>query len=301
VPRVPPLLGTALLACLAPALLSAQEPPLPPLTSNAAIRALTHQDAAKGRPVRVRGVVTLLPADAPGKLTLDDGTGIWVSADDGSAMEKVLSQAKVGDVLEIAGRSNPGHFAPTITPESVTRVGSSELPAPRQLPFLGLASGVHDCQRVTLTGIVQAAEVLPYTTRTELKLLVSTSTGPFTFVLYGQSPHLPAGLVDSEVSLTGVFLAYFNSRRQYLGVRVYSNDPNDLRIVRPPAVDAFDVPELALADVTSFSTNGIGLHRRRVRGTVTLSKPGHYLFIQDHPATWWRRPAFSSSSTTGRR
>lgn len=282
-PRVPPHFGLGLLACLAVPLLPAQEASLPPLTSNAAIRALTHQEAATARPVRVRGVVTLLPADALGKLTLDDGTGIWVSADEGSAMETVLSRAKVGDVLEITGRSNPGHFAPTITPESVTRVGWSELPAPRQLPFLSLASGIHDCQRVTLTGIVQAAEIISLTTRTELKLLVSTPTGPFTFVLYGRSSHLPAGLVDSEVSLTGVFLAYFNSRRQYLGVRVYSNDPDDLRIVRPPAVDAFDVPELALADVTSFSTNGIGLHRRRVRGTVTLSKPGHYLFIQDHP------------------
>ena len=42
----------------------------------------------------------------------------------------------------------------------------------------------------------------------------------------------PEDLVDSEVTLTGVFLSYFNSRREFLGSRVLTNDPADL-VVRP--------------------------------------------------------------------
>ncbi len=259
----------------------AQEPAQAPLSTCAAVRALPPREAARGLPVLIRGVVTLVPADAPGKITIDDGTGIWVSAPVGSAAEAIILQAHVGDVLEIDGRTHEGHFAPTIVPERVRPTGRAPLPQPRHLTHLSLETGMHDSQRVMINGIVQAAENLPRTGRTELRLLVSTPTGPFTFLLYHGSGQPAAELIDSEVSLTGVFLAYFNSRRQFLGVRVFTNDLGDVRIVRPPPADAFAAPEVPLADATNFSPQGGDFHRRRVRGTVTLSKPGHYFYLQD--------------------
>ncbi len=276
--------------CLVPPTAPAQ--PSPPaagnpapavLTSCGAVRALPHQDAARGLPVRVEGVVTLAPEDARGKLTLDDGTGIWVSPPTGSGIEAQLALVRPGDRLRIEGRTARGHFAPIIIPEHVVPLGRAPLPEPTLLPHLGQTSGIHDSQRVTLRGIVQAAEIQTFTTRQELKLVVSTDTAPFTFVLFGANTLTAVDLVDSEVSLTGVFLAYFNSRRQFLGARVYSNDPASIRILQPPPADAFAVPELSLANASGFSRDGVTFHRRRVRGTVTLSKPGDYFYLQEHP------------------
>lgn len=289
-PHLPLLLASLCLASASPLRTQpAAHPPSPPapavalLTSCGAVRALPHQEAARGLPVRVEGVVTLTPDDARGKLTLDDGTGIWVASPAGSAIEAQLALVRPGDRLRIEGRTDKGHFAPVIIPERAESLGRAPLPEPTVLPHLGPASGVHDSQRVTLRGIVQAAELQTYTTRQELKLVVSTPTAPFTFVLFGENALTAVDLVDSEVALTGVFLAYFNSRRQFLGARVYSNDPAGIRILQPPPADAFAVPELSLANASSFSRDGIDFHRRRVRGTVTLSKPGEYFYLQDHP------------------
>jgi signal transduction histidine kinase len=276
VPRPALLLAAALLAA-PPARADA------PLTTCAAVRALPTAEAARGRPVQIRAVVTLTPADAPGRLTIDDGTGIWVTATAGSEAEAAVNRARLGDVVELEGRTHEGHFAPTIYADRLRIAGRAPLPAPRPLANLGPAAGALDCQRAILTGVVQAAEQLPRTGRAELRLLVSTPAGPFTFILYGEGPKPAASLIDSEVALTGVFFAYFNSRRQFIGARLFSNDPGDVRVLRPPPADAFAAPEIALRDVASFAPDGYDLHRRRVRGTVTLGKPGHYFYLQDGP------------------
>ena len=258
--------------------MQAQEPVL--LTTCAAVRALSESQAARGLPVHVKAVVTLVPSDAPGRLTVDDGTGIWVAAPPSSEAETSVGQARVGDVVEIEGHTHEGRFAPTITIARLRIVGRAKLPPARHLAYLGSESGLHDSQRVTISGIVQSAASLPRGNHSELKLLVSTPTGPFTFVLSDDSPFAATNLIDSAVSLTGVFRAYFNSRRQFLGVRIYTNDPGDLHIVQAAVADAFAAPELSLAEATAFSAQGSDGHRRRVRGTVTLCKPGQYFYLQ---------------------
>ncbi len=250
------------------------------LTTCAAVRALSESQAARGLRVHVKAVVTLVPSDAPGRLTVDDGTGIWVAAPPSSEAETSVGQARVGDVVEIEGHTHEGRFAPTITIARLRIVGRAKLPPARHLTYLGSESGLHDSQRVTISGIVQSAASLPRGNHSELKLLVSTPTGPFTFVLSDDSPFAATNLIDSAVSLTGVFRAYFNSRRQFLGVRIYTNDPSDLHIVHAAVADAFAAPELSLAEATAFSAQGSDGHRRRVRGTVTLCKPGQYFYLQ---------------------
>ena len=263
--------------------LRAQEAGVSVLTSCAEVRGLSPDRAARQLPVRVSGVVTLVPPDAGGSFTLDDGTGIWVAWQRGSEPTADNPVLRPGDRVEVEGRTHEGHFAPTIAATGVRVVARGTLPEPRRITQLDLESGVHDSQRVTIAGVVQAAENLARAGYDELRLLVSTPTGNFAFIHYAPNPVPAESLIDSEISLTGVFLAYFNSRRQFLGVRVLTNDPGDLRVLRPPAADAFDAPEVLLSDTTGFTSKGTALHRRRVRGTVTLGKPGHYFYIQEKP------------------
>lgn len=275
--RVPLAFTLLCLACLSP--LGAQ--PAAELTSCAAVRALTPQQAAEGRPVRVRGVVTLVPADAAGHFMLDDGQGIWVAPTRSELDSGRPAPLTVGDEVELTGRSHEGHFAPTITVESLRVVGRAPLPETHFLAALAMESGRHDCQRVRTRGVVQAAERTTKGGAPAVNLLVSTATGQFNFVLYGALETPPADLVDAEVELSGVFLSYFNSRREFLGARILSNDPRDIRVVRPAAGDAFAAPLIPLGNAMGFSSHGMDLHRRRVQGTVTLCKPGHYFYLQD--------------------
>lgn len=251
------------------------------LTTCGDVRALTRDQAARRLPVRVRGVVTLLPADVKGNFTLDDGTGIWVGPPRPDESVDLAASLQLGDVVEVEGFTHEGHFAPTISAQQIRVVGRAPLPAPRLVTHFGLESGMHDSQRVTISGVVHAAETVTRAGRSALKLLVFAPGGQFTFLLYGNGPAPPSALVDAEVSLTGVFLSYFNSRREFLGMRVFSNDPQDLKILRLPEADAFAAPVVALGEGMGFSARGLDMHRRRVRGTVTLCKPGHYLYLQD--------------------
>ena len=262
--------------------LGAQNPTRPELTSCAEVRALSPKEAAGQVPVRVTGVVTLVPADAGGNFTLDDGTGVWVRVDRLDVLA-ASPQLKPGDLLEVTGVSHEGHFAPTIVAQAVRVMGKAPLPKPRRVTLLDTESGAHDSQRVTVTGVVQAAEILTRINRFEVRLRVSTPTGGVAFTLFTPDNYPVDKLVDADVSITGVFLAYFNSRRQFLGARVLTNRPEDLRIVRPRAAEAFAAPEVALSDITGFSAKESDLHRRRVRGTVTLSKPGDYFYLQEKP------------------
>jgi len=279
--RIPSL---ALICWLAPCAALAQAPEPAPLTTCAAVRALPRLEAARGRPVALRAVVTLVPFDPAGRLTVDDGTGIWVNAaPPGSEAEAEMAHARLGDVLVIEGRTHEGLFAPTIHPEQVRRVGRAGLPPPVPVVHLGLASAHHDCQRVTVRGVVQAAETAARFGGGALRLLVSTPAGRLTCLVSAAGLPAAAGLLDAEVALTGVFFAYFNPRGQFIGARVVSNDPSDLQVVRPPPGDAFAAPEVALGEVAGFAPDGANWHRRRVRGTVTLGKPGEYFYLQDGP------------------
>jgi signal transduction histidine kinase len=263
------------------AVLSAQTPEPAELTSCAEIRTLSPSVAAEGRPVRVRGVVTLVPADAPGHFMVDDGAGIWVAPTRERLESGGPSQLNVGDLVEVVGRSHEGHFAPTIAASAVDILGRGPLPTTRFIDAFDMASGHHDCQRATARGVVQSAEIVDKGGRPALNLLVSTPTGQFNYLLYDGIATPPEQLVDAEIEAAGVFLSYFNSRREFLGVRILSNDPTELRILQAPEADAFSAPLLPLGEAMGFSSRGMDLHRRRVQGTVTLCKPGHFFYIQD--------------------
>lgn len=257
------------------------------LTACADVRGLSAAEAAEGRSVRVRGVVTLLPplAQLRNRVTfvVDDGEGIWVSPPQRADLKEAWPQLRVGDEVEVVGHTLDGRFSPTILGEQVRRLGRAALPAPREVTLLGLNSGQYDCQRITLGGVVQAAELRQAGGYQELRLKVQSALGVFSYSLLTIEPQPVDGLVDAEVTVTGVCLSFFNSRRQFLGARLQSNEPADLQIDVPGGDDPFAAREVLIEDAMAFSPEGRDLHRRTVRGVVTLSRAGSYFYLQDGP------------------
>lgn len=253
------------------------------LTTCASVRALSRDEAARGLPVRVRGVVTLLPLRSSEQIrfTVDDGEGVWVTAVRPRGTAELPRELRVGDLVEVSGHTMDGRFTPTIAGRTVRALGRRELPAPQDVTILGLSSGKFDSQRVTISGVVQSAEIVREERQPQLRLRVRSAIGPFNFILLGTQEPPVEGLVDAAVSLTGVCLSYFNSRGQFLGARIYSNDPGDLQVARAGEPDAFRTPEVPLSQVMAFSPHGMNMHRQRVRGVVTMCRPGEYFFLQE--------------------
>lgn len=112
-------IAAALLLLQAPAD-DAQEP----LTTALAVREQSPAVAAAKRPVRLTGVVTHGNPGINDFFIQDESAGIYVMPSEHGA------DLLAGDHVEVEGFSNPGTFAPCVTPSAVRRLGRKALPEP---------------------------------------------------------------------------------------------------------------------------------------------------------------------------
>ncbi|MGA2616076.1 MAG: sensor histidine kinase [Thermoguttaceae bacterium] len=109
---------------------------LPTLTTVAAIRQLTAEEARRGYPVRIRGVITF---KVPSLLYVQDETGgIYVDPDNTPPSTKRLPP---GTLLEVEGVTTFLRFSPTVRgsqggPVQLKVLGHAPLPAPLRLSLV---------------------------------------------------------------------------------------------------------------------------------------------------------------------
>ena len=123
---------------------------LPTLTHVEQIREMTIEEAGRGYPVRIRGVVTYYNWDA-GDLFIQDSTaGIWVNP----------GQTKLalhhGEFVQVEGFSGVGDLAPVIDHAHLRSLGEAPMPNPRRPTSDELASGRQDSQWIELQGVVRS-------------------------------------------------------------------------------------------------------------------------------------------------
>lgn len=285
-----------IVAILLTALATARAEQMAHLTEIHEIRALPREVAAKGLPVKVRGVVTLAFPGPYGNFIIQGAhKGIFVRTFEAKTADLLESKGgevglwKRGMLLEVEGVTNPGGFAPTIVPSRIRNLGTAELPATVDVSLAKLLSGVFDCHRVSLEGVVQRVGTSPITvgqfpdssTRNLVELLIATEGGGHFTALSVEPGGFEAGaLVDAWVRVSGGALPFFNPRGELLGVRVFMTDHSDLDILRPPPPDPFSIAASSLDNLKSFSAEGMSTHRQRIQGVVTLSRPGEFFYLQ---------------------
>lgn len=102
---------------------------LPILTSSAAVRSLTPQEARRGYPIHLRAVVTYFDPITPDLFVQDATGGIYIG------WTANLPKPAVGDVLVIDGVSTQVDFAPDIANPHWKVVGAAGMPPPRPVTF----------------------------------------------------------------------------------------------------------------------------------------------------------------------
>jgi signal transduction histidine kinase len=260
------------------------------LTSAAAVRSLGVEAAATALPVRLRGHLALVTTPGNAFVLLDRGEGIYVELD-----RPVDRGLRLGDLLEVAGVSDAGDFAPLVRAARVERLGAGALPAPRRSTIAELNAGGFDAAWIELRGIVRscvptpsdrlpaprgdaAASPLPPPRESWLLTLAQGSDR----VAVQVNGHLvPADLVDAEVRLRAVVFNVHNANRQFVRANLQVPDPAMVEVVVPPPADPFALPAQRLGEVLRFSRDGFSGHRVRVRGVVTGHRGGQTLWIRD--------------------
>ena len=269
----------------------------PVLTHCVEIHALSREVAARGVPVRVRGVVSFsFPGTRTGFI-VDDGHGVFVGWGDALAMlaQPVetfgIERLEPGTVVEIRGVTARGRFAPIIVPQEIKVVGNAPLPPFPPTTISAIRGGNMDCQGVELSGVVRrtgasqemrrAAKDMTAPRFVEDMLEVVAPDGRFGAVLRWKNPKVLEQYVDAEVRLRGVVLTYFNTRGECMGVRLQVTSEDSLEVIHAAPRDPFEAPQTTTRRLAPFSMAPVNLHQQRLSGTVTLCRPGEFFYLED--------------------
>ena len=268
---------------------------LPVLRQVTQIRGLTVEEARRGYPVRVQGVVTFQNVERMLLFVQDDSAGIYVYDNQSGS----LAQRKVGEKVEVMGFTGPGLYAPIIILPRYRLLGQVELPLAKPVTFELLRTGQEDSQRVEIRGVVHAVS-------NESNLLTanfeSFSGGISVRMPWLPSKPLPTNLVDAVVRVAGVCVARFNDKQQWIGVLLYANRLEDFSIEQPAPVDPYAQPLLSINSLLRYQSGGELSHRVRVQGVVTYRDPRwSTLFVQNDTDSLFVRAATLAPVSPGDR
>lgn len=200
----------------------------------------------------------------------DFSGGNWVKAS--------LTQVplKAGDLIELYGHTEESDFAPDIVDPRWRVLGTAPLPATKREEFGRLASTSQDSLRVEIEGIIQSIDLV----QGALRVDVAMESGHVTAYIPSLNSNIPPGLVDSKIRARGVCGAMFNAKGQLRGVNLFVPSLSDVQILEPGPVQLFGLPVQSLSRILRFTFDGESGHRVKVRGVVTLQRPGQFVFLK---------------------
>jgi signal transduction histidine kinase len=190
-----------------------------PITSVAAVRGLSVEQARRGLPVSVEAVVTFYDKGYNFFVT-DEHDGIFVF------YPKELLQPKIGDLVRIEGVTEPGDFLPAIAARNI-RLLARDQPIPyRKVNAEELLVPSTECQAVELKAIVKGTSTSHHFNHSLLTLDVQVQGWDFKAVFKRDVAANDAqrDIVEKKVRLRGVAASSFNDQRQLTGRLIWVYD-----------------------------------------------------------------------------
>ncbi len=251
--------------------------PLRTLTAAHEVHDISLEEAARGYPVRIRGVVTYYDPNVDPRhaaLFVHDSSGsIFIGLP-----PRPILPLSAGTFVEVTGISGTGDYAPVILRGSVKVIGESRLPQDAARPTMAeLLSGSQDGQWVEIEGIVHSVRLQAMNVTIELSTVGGTiaATAPLEPKANYDS------LVDAAVQIRGNAVPVFNRNRQMVGARILFSSLNVVKVAQQAPPDPYAIPAIPVPQLLWFSPGVVLRHRAHIRGRVTLYWPGRMLCIQE--------------------
>lgn len=262
---------------------SQQEPPQSEsraeLTDIGAIRALSPEAANGRRRAHIRGTITYVNEREPAGMIVHDGkAGLFVHYF-GDQVDKALrARLRPGDVLDVRGYTSALGFAPTIVADDVALVGRGPLPIPKRVSYAGLLSGEYDCAYIEIVGVGQRAW-LSESGKT-LFVDVAVDGGVVRAWFWQHAPDDLSRFVDARIRIRGNAGTLFNQARQVRGITMFGRRASEVTI-EASAPDPWALPVRALSSLYTHHAKEQGDRRVRLRGTVTATRVGQPVLVED--------------------
>jgi len=247
---------------------------LPVLTTARSIRSLSLEEAARGYPVRLEGVVTY------------HNSLRFCFAQDETGPVYVMRQMqnydlKIGQLVRFEGITEPGLFSPHVRETTATVIGTRELPPAREAGCSDLAGGRLDCERVAISGTVRALDHR-WNDGTRLDLQLESEGEALEVHVYDVPKNGSYdSLLDSRVRVYGMATGKFTLQRQISRPVVDAVGIDSVVVEEPASSDPFLLPVQLSGRLLTFALNPADTPRVRVRGVVTYHDPGRVIYIRD--------------------
>ena len=240
------------------------------------VRSLSPNEAARGYPVRITGVLTLFEPQRFTQFIQDETAGIYL--DFGGLADRVPDLVS-SQTIEVRGFTSAGDYAPVIRAQSIRTLDrQSPFPEARTTTVQMLMAGTEDSQWVALRGVIYRQSL---ETNQSTSLTLSSGDALVKIRLPSiPSQSAPRDLVDSLVELRGVCRTVFNERRRLEGVEIDVPNWAQVQVMESAPTNAFELPVRSIGELFQFHTRG-SLHRVHLQGRVLLRQSDGSIFVQD--------------------
>jgi len=235
------------------------------------VRSLSPEQAEKGVPVELRGIVVF--SDPPSTVFFQDETA-------GAFFQLGRREPPApGDEIRVKGVAFQGLYLPGIAEAEFEVTGHPGLPEAVPVGFEDLLSGRHHYQRVSIEGIVRTVD--PDEENTALaRIDLGSRVIP---VKVETPPESAGGLVDARVRVSGLAAGVLNNRRQLVEPYLRCRDWGDFETIAAPT-PVEGVAVVSPEEILTFAVGGSMRNRVRLVGTVLASFAGGELFLRSEGA-----------------
>jgi signal transduction histidine kinase len=245
----------------------------PVLTNAEQVHWLTRKEAASGRKVLIRGVITTVLPESEAVVVQDNTAGIYIDR----WTPSLGTLPRIGELVEIEGITDPGDFAPRVHVVRVTHLGTGELPPPVHPYWDQLINGSLDTEFVEIEGIVTTAGTDGNTLLThdgKINVFVFNAIGSTNGVALNQYE-------GALVRLRGCLFASWDPATHEVNVNKFRMLSPSVTVVQPAPADPFDVTSKRVRSLLQFDPRASALRPVKVFGQIVHERDGEYFAMDE--------------------
>lgn len=243
------------------------------LSSVAAVRALSHAEAARELSADFEATVTYFRGYEHTLFVQDGDAAIYVGATTGLPLLP-------GDRIRIRGATRDS-FQPIVISSDLTLIQHGPPPVPVNAAFRPMIRSELDCRYVTVRGIVRSADMSLSSGRSVTAMELGMDGGNVGVIMDSDDASRLNGLLDAEVEVTGVVSGRFDGKMQLTGLLIHATSFNQVKILKRAHSDAWSIPVTRMDTVLRNYDVLDRTQRVRVQGTLTYYRQALMAIVQD--------------------
>ena len=258
------------LAGLMPAALRAEQAPLGTV---AAVRALSHEQAAQQLPVDLQATVTYFRWYEKTLFIQEGDEGVYVTA---TTALRLLP----GDVIRVRGATSDS-FNPIIVSSDISLVGHGKMPQPLTVAWPSLISAQYDCRWVKVRGTIALVEMALTSGRAITHMELAMDGGVADIRVDNKDVSKLKGLQGAQVEMNAVAGEVFDGKMEQTGAQLHVPSVAFIQILKPSPIDPWSIPLTPMDKVLRGYNVVDNTPRVRVEGTLTYYRQTEMAVLQN--------------------